>query len=356
MRHTWQYFKENVSIIQLAESLDYKFNRAKGNGKKIEFCHEYENNVIITKPSTSQVEMYFTRHNDLDRGTVIDFVRHRLDKFNVSYATETNGINQVLSHFAGIPFDFTENTHNLNLRRRDINKFKANDYQIKNATIKDLSYLLHGRKLSAKTLGVFLSHICTIQKNESPYTNIGFPYKEPNSDALKGMEVVNYNWHQHARGSDKTNAVWIADLSNGGIVTDIFFGESAIDVMSFYELNKQRINKASSLFVSTGGGLSAKQISNVLDAFPFAKIHTVFDSDLAGNLYDIRVAAIKEKQPLIVVKKEKIIEFQINNKVFYLPLGLVSLTAFRKQSCIRPAVKVHKANGKDFNEMLQNMK
>lgn len=283
-------------------------------------------------------------------------MRHRLDRFNISYESEPDGINIVLSSFfnTNCTPHYGKLSNNIECKAKAINSFNNEDFIIKQAEIDDLIYL-QKRGISENTLQIFLPYIKTIKSKNSKYNflNIGFPYTEYDKNTLKGMEVVNYNWKRHAKGSDKTNSAWFAKTGNG-VVTNIFFSESAIDAMSYYQLYSHRINKESSIFISTGGVMSESQVKEILYKNPYARINTAFDKDLTGNIYDIRLALIKEKKTVAIIKKKMTVEFQFKNEKYELPFEAVTLTNFRKVTKFRTSVNVQKPSfGKDFNEMLQ---
>src|SRR5690606_24927195 len=131
--------------------------------------------------------------------------------------------------------------------------FDQEAYNISRARLSDLLYLSRERGLSDETLQNFMPYIHMVQTREKNYNfrNIGFPYTVPGSDNVVGYELVNYNFKQHADGSDKVNSMWMAGLSSHGKPTDIYVAESAIDAMSYYQLFKHRNNFDTALFAST---------------------------------------------------------------------------------------------------------
>ncbi len=359
MLYDFDYFKANVPIIQIAESLGYAFNPLKGRTRSLEYQHPDYPNVIISNLNHINGQRYFTRNVDHDRGSVIDFVKYRLDRFDVHYNNEWEGIRKVLADYARIPFDLTKWKGNHSISSAVAKSFDPKHYIIIKANMNELIYLIHSRKLSENTIRSFLPFIVTIKKqsNKPAYTNIGFPYFKPGEDTIKGMEIINYNWKQHAPGSDKTNALWIATPElEGTLITDIYFAESAIDAMSYFELNKSNAGTQRAVYTSTGGTVSEYQVKNMLTYFPHATVHTIFDNDLAGHLFDIRVTAIKENLSLNIKRNNDTVEFELKKCNFKLPIEEISLTNFRKVTKLRPSVKAHKSDGKDFNEMLKKIK
>ena len=140
---------------------------------------------------------------------------------------------------------------------------------------------------------------------------------------------------------------------------NIFLAESAIDAMSFYELFKHKYDLNNSLLVSSGGGLSNFQIENIIKQYPSAKLYGIFDNDISGILYSIRVAAIKESQSIRINKENEFISFELEkkDKSFKIPIDNLSFTEFKNQSGLRPRFTVIKPkNFKDFNQMLKAQK
>src|SRR5690606_8347972 len=99
------------------------------------------------------------------------------------------------------------------------------------------------------------------------------------------------------------------------------------------------------------------QVKNVLGHYPHAKPQTIFDNDITGKLYDIRIAAIQMKKELSISKQPDDVVFTLQGKdPFSLPSSKVSLRAFCEASGLRPDVRAHKSEGKDFNADLQKGK
>lgn len=358
----FKFFRNNVSIIEVALALGYEKNRVKSTKSELEFRHNDFPNIVINNPNNPSRQMYFTRGVDKDRGDVAKFVEFRLNRFPVSYSTKLEGIDKVLSSFAGIPFDLNkwlkDNKVHSDVKQKS--SFNKEDFNIYTPKLNELSYLTKERGLSEDTLNKFLPFIKIAQtlNYKYNYRNIGFPYENPGEKKLAGFELVNYNFKQMAPGTDKSNAVWNAELQPKGIsAKNVFFAESAIDAMSFYQLYRKKFNFDESVFVSTGGQLSKNQVLNVLKEHPSARTFTIFDNDVAGNLFAIRLAAFKSNIELTVSKNKKddFAEFKLPDKSFTLPSDKINLENFKKASGLRPEVRALKADGKDYNEMLTNI-
>lgn len=349
--HSFEYYKDHVPIVEVAEALGYEFNKKAGRNP-LEYKHPDHNTIVISNPKGRQ--RYFTRHETENKGSVIDFVKHRLSLFNEYYSREAEGINKVLASFAGVIHrpDQAFTSPNKKLWLSERKAFKLNDFRLTNPEPKDLLYLSNHRGINKATLETFIPHIQLVKAKHKPTTDIGFPYQVPGKNEIVGFELVNHLFKGHARGSNKSEGLWIADLSGTGFPPNVFIAESAIDAMSFYQLYKQKYQLDQAAFISTGGYVTDKQLRNVLQNYSNSQIHTLFDNDISGHLYDIRAACMKANKDLRIHKDQNEFNFKLNNSSFSLPKENVSLTNFRKESGLRSNIRVHKAKGKDFNEML----
>lgn len=275
--------------------------------------------------------------------------------FNVHYNSEWEGVLKVLSAYSDTSFKEGRTKQTLNEKRNGPKaKFDPGLFEVKPAKLEDLSYLIYERKINKYTLNRFLPYIHTVKKKNKSFANIGFPYTQPGKEQIVGYELVNYEFKGHAPGSQRKDAVWKADMSHAPqLVNQVFIGESAIDVMSFYQLNKHKFNFEHAVFVSTGGNVLRNQAKNILKAFPKAKINTLFDNDFSGKLYDIYLAAIKANKELHIRKTEDAVQFELKKGIFEIPMDQISLSRFERITGIRSGIRPIKANGKDFNEMLQ---
>ncbi|MDZ7604399.1 MAG: hypothetical protein U5K79_02170 [Cyclobacteriaceae bacterium] len=70
---SFQYLKENVPIVKVVEALGYTYNRKKGR-HPLQYEHPDGDKVIISNKVHPAYQVYFTRHNYTDHGTVVDFV------------------------------------------------------------------------------------------------------------------------------------------------------------------------------------------------------------------------------------------------------------------------------------------
>lgn len=355
MGQNLQYFKENVSILQVVEALGYQYNRRKGRNP-LQYEHPNGDKVIISDKINPIMEVYFTRNDPADQGTVVDFVKNRLSMFNVHYNSEWEGVLKVLAEFAGKPLESHKSITQISDRvEKEKKTFQSGNFDISNPSIRDLSYLCYDRQLNKDTLLTFLPFIRLVRDKESKFRNIGFSYSIPGEDKISGFELVNHSFKGHAKGSQRRDAVWFANLApSKHLIMDMYIGESAIDAMSFYQLYSSKFNFDNSVFISTGGNVLKNQVLNIINASPKAKIHTIFDNDFSGRMYDIFLAGIKANKEISIRKHQESIRFELKKGTFEIPMDQISLAKFERTTGIRSGVRAHKSNGKDFNEMLQN--
>ena len=228
-----------------------------------------------------------------------------------------------------------------------------------------MHYLSQERGLDSETIKHFAPFINLVkdasQATGRPYENIGFPLTKPGNETVVGWDFRNYGFKGVAAGSDRQNGMWIADFAGKPERTlNVFFGENPIDLMSFYQLYKNKLDVDNAAFISFGGGIAKNQMKAALNYWPEAKKHTVFDNDYQGKMYDIAMAVhISNKNIPLPEKKADSLLFKLPSKEFELALDKISLKAFETASGIRSGITVHKATGqsngmhfKDFNDII----
>ena len=349
---TFRDYRDKVSILQIAEHLGYKPTKGFTKARPV-LQDATGDKILIKNPTTPSSQLYWNLKND-EHGSVIDFVKNNLNRFPNSGRNEIDGLNIVLSGFAGVAYD---NTKYFDKIVQPQKVFNESDYKVYNPTVAELSYLTGERMLDTKTVEDFLPFIRII--NSNGFKNIAFPFTIPDSDNIvRGYELRNSGgFKSFTTGGDKVNAAWIADFSvNKADVDKIYFFESAIDAMSYYELHKGKLDVNNSVFVSAGGHPCEQQFNHIFNAFPNnAKLYGCHDNDLRGNLYDIMLACVKAGEVVQKNKRDDVVEFVTNATKFTLSLDKISLKNFLKNAQFQSDVSVLKPkNGKDWNEVLKN--
>ena len=111
-----------------------------------------------------------------------------------------------------------------------------------------------------------------------------------------------------AEGSNASEGLWIANLTGKPLnqAKEILWFESAYDAMAEYQLNP-----AKTVFVSTGGTPTEKQMRGMLAATPNARHYLGFDKDTAGQQFADNFKAIAKEMG-----------FRQENVQSYHPLGI----------------------------------
>jgi hypothetical protein len=351
---TFRDYRNSVSILQIAEHLGYKPVKGKSTNARPVLRDAAGDTIIIKNPTTPSTQLYWNLNNNSEHGSVIDFVKNNISRFALTGRNETDSLNVILSNFAGVAYD---NSKYMNVHLVVQKSFNENDYNVTVPDLSHLRYLTEERKLSADTLQTFLPFIRIV--NNNGYKNIGFPFIIADKDNIvRGYEMRNYGgFKSFSAGGDKVNAAWIASFAdNKDAVRNIFFFESAIDAMSFYELKKNySFDMTNSVFVSTGGFPCTEQLAHVINGYPCTvKLFACHDNDLAGHMFDILLACAASQQTCIKNKLHDSVEFVTKGKRFTLANNRVSLNSFLKHADFQSNVKALKPNCKDWNEALQN--
>lgn len=362
--NTFNDYKKEVSIAQVAEAIGFKFDKTKGKTQPVykrEDANGNKEEIVIKNPNDNLNQHYFDRN--YKGGDVVNFIKNHLNEFQ-NLTRNTNNdfvkINMVLSHFAKIPYTPKLETYTQTKSEKELQKDRYNEITPK---IENLQYLIKERKLDQSTIERFLPFIKLIQDNQSKgnYVNIAFPYQNSKSQEPANYEIRNHGYKGMAAGGDKETSTWIAtNAENKALVKNVILSESAIDAMSFYELKKNYYKLANSAFISVGGYVSKGQVQDVINQFPNARINTAFDNDKNGRLYDIITYAVAiGKNDIRISKNENDYQFKWDNKSVTIPANELSLNRFKEESGLKHRFgTVFKPSGeaKDFNEQLQIQK
>jgi predicted RNA binding protein YcfA (HicA-like mRNA interferase family) len=350
--------REQVSIVQIAEHLGYAYDKSKGIIRP-QYKHPNGDRIIISHPNDNSRQMYFNRDGSTDRGSVIDFIKHRLANFpTLSYQKDMDGVNQVLRQFANEPIVTPQYKNEFSLEKQpfDITAFIIKDISL---TSKEVDYLT-SRNLNAQTIKAFEKHVHSVKDNyaKGEYVNVGFAYKNKH-DTIVGFEVRNNNFKAHARGSDKDTGVWKAAMRPfTEQIKDVFLFEGAIDAMSFYQIYHTKFNFKDAAFVSFGGAITPNQMDNVLHTYQNARFYSGFDNDVNGHIYDY--AFEKQLNPKFDIDVKRVgEEFVIKHKSneYKLPYEDFSMKKVVEMTHQKLKLYITKPSlGKDYNEMLRGLK
>lgn len=348
--------KAKVGVDDIAYYLGYRLDRSAGVGRYIEMVLPdttgHKDKLIIKNPKEKAAQTYF-RRNGAKGGDVVSLIRENLTSFHETGKNEWEIIGKVMARFANEPIpDYGDSLYLTKAGYSDSRVFDPKRYETKEmgCDFSEVMAFFAQRGINEETVGVFAPFIKQIR--DSCHTiykqfNIGFPYTEAGKDKVVGYEIRGFgSFKSKAAGTNSTTGAWIADLSHGGEPTDIrnvYFAESAYDIMAFYQLNHLRLDAAHSVFVSLGGTFSDGQVKSIMAHYLEARAMDCFDNDLAGRIYGIRMAALLESIRMNVHKEDSEVKITVGDKNFAIPNDQLSIREFRKHIHIRYNVGEWKA-------------
>ena len=359
--------KAKVGVDDIAYYLGYRLDRSAGVGRYIEMVLPdttgHKDKLIIKNPKEKAAQTYF-RRNGAKGGDVVSLIRENLNSFHESGRNEWEIIGKVMARFANEPIpDYGDSLYLAKAGYSDNRVFDPKRYETKEigSDLSEVMAFFAQRSINEETVAVFAPFIKQIRDScHTTYKqfNIGFSYTEAGKDKVVGYEIRGFgSFKSKAAGTNSTTGAWIADLSQGGEPADIrnvYFAESAYDIMAFYQLNHLRLDAAHSVFVSLGGTFSDGQVKGIMSHYSEAKAMDCFDNDLAGRIYGIRMAALLEGIRMNIHKEDSEVKITIGDKNFNIPNDQLSIRELRKHVHIRYNVGEWKAaeNYKDWNDQL----
>ena len=320
--------KEKVGIDDIAYSLGYRVNRLAGVGKFVEMCltdgnGKHIDTIVIRNPKDKAGQSFF-RHNAMGKGDVINFIKENIDSFHEQGRNQWEKIANILRKFANEPIpDIGDSAYLKKMGYTESQHFDASRYEVQPMAehLKNGMMYMTPRGFSKETLKTFSPFIVRIKDLKSDRFNdynIGFPYREPGKDEILGYEVRGYgNFKGKVTGTNSTTAAWIASLSkeeNPMAIRNVYFAESAYDIMAFYQANAMRIDRETSVFVSIGGTFSDRQVTGIMRHYENANAVDCFDNDLAGRIYGIRMAGLLSGKHLNIVKCDDAVRITLDGK------------------------------------------
>ena len=320
--------KEKVGIDDIAYSLGYRVNRLAGVGKFVEMCltdgnGKHIDTIVIRNPKDKAGQSFF-RHNAMGKGDVINFIKENIDSFHEQGRNPWEKIANILRKFANEPIpDIGDSAYLKKMGYTESQHFDASRYEVQPMAehLKNGMMYMTPRGFSKETLKTFSPFIVRIKDLKSDRFNdynIGFPYREPGKDEILGYEIRGYgNFKGKVTGTNSTTAAWIASLSreeNPLAVRNVYFAESAYDIMAFYQANAMRIDRETSVFVSIGGTFSDRQVTGIMRYYENANAVDCFDNDLAGRIYGIRMAGLLSGKHLNIVKCDDAVRITLDGK------------------------------------------
>jgi hypothetical protein len=361
--------KARVGVDDIAYYLGYRLDHSAGIGKYIEMVLDngdiHTDKLIIKNPQDKSAQTYF-RRNGAKGGDVVNLILENINSFGERGHDTWEIVAKVMARFANEPIpDYRDRKYMETESYNRPSVFDPKRYEVQPGEehLKHLMSYFTRRGITEETARVFSPFLCRVKDlNMSSYDNynLGFPYTKPGNTKVLGYEIRGYNGYKSkAAGTNSSSAAWIADLSNHQNPLDIcnvYFAESGYDIMAFYQANRLKIEKDSSVFVSLGGTFSDRQITGIMNHYSEARAIDCFDNDLPGRIYGVRMVGLLEGLHLNIIKQGYAVIIKTDDKEFSMPADDVSIAELGKHIDLRYKVGQWKAAPafKDWNDQVMD--
>ena len=282
---TFQDFRSQISIIELAISIGYKLSIRDGLKWPVLKDEVSGEKIIIVNPRSSSNQGYFNPNDPKDKGTLINFIKNRLGSIfpYESSKSEMYNVNAVLYNYQNL--NIPEKNHYRSNVQKLIEEHETREFKLPDG-ITELSNpdYLYSRGLQSQMLNdaAFKGKIFNVKIGE--YDNIGFPYYDA-EDKIAGYEIRNKQYKQMVEGSKKSSCVWHSNIPD--ILDFVVLTESPIDALSYHQLK----GKKNTLYVAFAGAVGDDQIATLKAIIKKANTNSDFkfisavDNDKTGSRY-----------------------------------------------------------------------
>jgi hypothetical protein len=299
--------KKDLNLVDLVLTLGYQHNRQKSGpalnkGKFHVFDYRGNANldqVIIYKAPSGDF-LYFNRADDRDKGSVIDFLKNRIENPRIEGIQASNGKNVWASvidnarRFLNMPEQERKFSPQLQQSMAPVQRGDqyVPDFLQKTSPLTDTRYL-NARGLSNETLenncfkGRVLNHVHEgISKTGQPYKFVNTAFPQVYNDKIVGLEIKAQGFRGQAADSLNSSALWLSNSTHK--TNTLVITESAIDALSHYQL-KQPNN---TMYASTSGQLTNNKVAEIRRLITDHNLKSVklgFDNDVDGHVYDTKL-------------------------------------------------------------------
>ncbi|GAB2452615.1 hypothetical protein GCM10011375_39660 [Hymenobacter qilianensis] len=304
---TFDQVKQAINLVDLVLTLGYEHHRQlsgpaldQGKFHTFDYRGKAKLDQVIVYKAPSGDYLYFNRADDRDKGSVIDFLKNRLENPRIAGIQASSGksiwgsVMDNARRFLSLPASQRKTSPQLQQAIAPVQRGDqyVPDFLLKTAPLTDTSYL-NARGLTNETLsngcfeGRILNHVHEgVSKTGQPYKFINTAFPQVYNDKIVGLEIKAHGPMAQAADSLNSSALW---LSNSGPKTNtLLVTESAFDALSHYQL-KQPTN---TMYASTSGQLTDNQVVEIRRLITNQNLKTVkpaFDNNVAGHVFDTQL-------------------------------------------------------------------
>jgi hypothetical protein len=273
-------FKQEINLVEYAEVMGYVYDK-KQSSKASAVLRKGSEKIIIATDKDGH-GIYFNVGDNRDNGSIIDFIQNR-NNMNLGE------IRKVLRPWIGVS------------NQPVLRATKPAPKPV--ATTRDRAaavaaweglrpysgdYLQAERQLSAATVAAFSDRI-----RQDARGNVCFRHID--MDGVTGYEIKNKGFTGFATGGEK--AVFTCRINEDKPVSKVVVTESAIDAMSYHEMNG--VEGEGVVYFSFGGGMSDRQKQVLRDYLTIegltdkAQVIAATDNDAAGHEFASEIHKIR---------------------------------------------------------------
>ncbi len=314
---TFQKIKEQVELPELLSHFGYNLKKGEHLGKGKWHVFEGDDTLVVFKGRGGDW-MYFNAQDDRDKGSVIDWMKNRVNSDRIAGIAQLPGRNlwqSVIDHFRAYLNLPEEQRPRLDLPpiAETAPGEKFHSIYTQHCRPLENTAFLEGRGITKSTLenpqfaGRILNQFYAVQKEGMPaktYVNTAFPaYHE---GRVVGLELKGEGFKGQAPESQFTRSLWLSRLPEGRPAAVLVVSESALDTLSYAQLRPAE----SALYASTAGTLTQNKIFELqclLKEERIPAIRAAFDNDTQGHHFDTRLLAglASEQNPMKVVREHE---------------------------------------------------
>lgn len=314
---TFQKIKEQVELPELLSHFGYHLKKGEHLGKGKWHVFEGDDTLVVFKGRGNDW-MYFNAQDDRDKGSVIDWMKNRVNSGRIVGIAQEPGRNvwqSVNDHFRTYLNLPEEQRPRLDLPSiaETAPGEKFHSIYTKDCRPLENTAYLESRGITKTTInspqfaGRILNQLHTVQREGMPaktYVNTAFPaYHE---GRVVGLELKGEGFKGQAPESQFTRSLWLSKVPEGAPAARLVVSESALDTLSFAQLHPGE----NALYASTAGTLTQNKIfelKRLLAEEQIPGIRAVFDNDTQGHHFDTRLLAglASDQNPMKVVREHE---------------------------------------------------
>ncbi|MCC0179905.1 toprim domain-containing protein, partial [Waterburya agarophytonicola K14] len=262
-------FKTQINLVEYAQSFGYQYISQKSSQNSAVLAHDNGDKIIVAT-DTDGHGVYFSVKDEIDNGTIIDFVQNRS---SVGLSEVRKELKNWNDRPRTQPAKFTPRDKPQPISKDRLKIIKAaSNFKV----VQSHPYLeKRGIDQSILKSDRFIGTVATDRDG-----NAIFPHYD--SNGMTGFTAKNENYTGFSKGG--TKALWRSKPQESD--RRLVIVESAIDAMSYHQLFKDK--NPHTRYISTGGTISSSQLELVKTAMADmtkigGQIVIATDNDRAGN-------------------------------------------------------------------------